>query len=145
MITEEAKENQKKKQIDGGIQLCEEAIAKAEKYERLKDNKDWQGYLDDLKILAGLHEREIRMGISMILEAPETGYIKKDDFGKDTYISSKRDWIHFIERHEIQRQEAETWTKEPERVMALAAMAREKLPVLKEKLAELAAGVNGTK
>ena len=137
MITEKDKDLQKKEKLENGIRLCEEALAKAEKYERLKDNKDWQGYLEDLKVLSTLHEREIKVGISMFMDAPNTGHVKKGDFDKEVYVSSKQDWMDFISRHEIQKQECENWIKEPDRVILLASMAREKLPMLKEKLAEI--------
>jgi hypothetical protein len=140
MLTEAAKEKISKDKIASGIRICEEAMAKAEKYERLKENKDWLGYLDDLKILAGLHENEIKMGQSMLIDAPNTGYVKHDDFEKEVYVSSKKDWTDFIIRHQIQKQEAENWIKEPERILTMATMARERLPILKEKLAEIERG-----
>ena len=137
MITEKDKVSQQKEKLENGIRLCEEAISKAEKYERLKDNKDWQGYLEDLKVLVTLHEREIKVGVSMLLEAPTTGHVKRDNFDKDVYVSSREDWTNFISHHEIQKEECENWIKEPDRVILLASMAREKLPMLKEKLSEI--------
>lgn len=137
MITELDKEKAQKEKLENGIRLCEDTIAKAEKYERLKDNKDWQGYLDDLKVLIGLHEREIKMGASMIPEAPFQSHIKHDEVGREVVVSSKEDWMDFISRHETQRAELSSWLKEPERIVAMAAMAREKLPMLRDKLAEI--------
>ena len=138
MITEQEKEKQARQKVESGIRLCEEAIQKAEKYERLKENKDWQGFLDDLKDVIRLHENEIRMGESMLVDAANNGYVKTDDFGKQIYVSSRKDWTDFIVRHQIQKADAETWLKEPDRILAMAALAREKLPVLKEKLVEYA-------
>lgn len=137
MISELDKNKQKKEKIENGIRLCEDALAKSEKYERLKDNKDWQGYLDDLKVLVTLHDREIMVGAAMVVDAPNSGYVKKDDFGKDTYVNSKRDWLDFISRHEIQKTEAQNWAKEPEKILSLATLAREKLPMLKKSLSEI--------
>lgn len=137
MITEQDREKAQIEQIENGIRLCEEVLAKAEKYERLKENKDWQEYLNDLKILVDLHDREIRLGVTMIPDAPNSAYIKTDDFGKPSVVSSRADWADFIARHEVQRMELSNWIKEPDRILAMASMAREKIPVLKEKLKEI--------
>ena len=137
MISESEKEKIQKDQLERGIRVCEEAVAKAEKYERLKDNADWKGFLDDLKVVESLHEREIAMGESMLIDAPNTGYLKMSAKGSQEYVSSRQDWIDFIIRHQIQKADCATWIKEPESIIAMAAMAREKLPSLKEKLMEL--------
>jgi len=137
MITEEAAEKNKIEQLESGIRLCEEAITKAEKYERLKDNKDWQAFLEDLKILSEQHEKQIKWAASMLPDAPNNGYVKQDALGKESYISSKADWIDFISRHEIERSECAKWIKEPDYVLRMAALSRDKLPLLKEKLKEL--------
>lgn len=137
MITEQDQENQSRKKIESGIRLCEEAMAKAEKYERLQDNKDFKGFLEDLNILVGLHEREIAMGVSSLPDAPATGYMRTDDFGKQQLVSSKADWADFISRHEIQKKELLNWIQEPERILKMASLAREKLPLLKDKLSEM--------
>jgi len=136
MITEQEKENQKVKQIRNGIRICEEAIAKAEKYERLKDNKDFIDYLKDLKILADLHDREIKMGESMLIDAPNSGYVKTA-FEKQEYVSSRQDWIDFIIRHQIQKAECTKWVKEPDQIIAFASLCREKLPLLQQQLSEI--------
>jgi hypothetical protein len=137
MITEKDKEDSQIKKLEGGIRLCEEAIAKAEKYERLKENKDWQGYLEDLRVLSTLHEKEIKMGTTLIADAPNTGYVKHDASGSESYTSSKSDWVDFICRHEIERTILNTWIKEPDHMVTMASLAREKLPILKKKLDEL--------
>ena len=136
MITEAMKEKEAREKIENGIKICEEAMAKSEKYERLKDNKDWQAFLGDLQVLSDLHDREIKMGESMILDAPNTGYVKLDGFGNQKYVSSRQDWIDFIVRHQTQKAECSNWIKEPKHILTLAAMAREKLPMLKDKLKE---------
>lgn len=138
MITEEDKERAKKTEVQRGIRICEEAMAKAEKYERLKDSPDWQGYLSDLKVLADLHDKEIRMAETMLIDAPSTGYLKMKDSGAQEYVSSREDWVDFIVRHQIQKSDCLAWVKEPEHILTLAALAREKLPILKEKLSEMA-------
>ena len=137
MLTEQDREKQKIEKTQNGIQICEDALKKSEKYERLKDNADWKGFLDDLKVIESLHEREIAMGESMLTDAPNTGYLKMSAKGSQEYVSSRQDWIDFIVRHQIQKAECSTWIKEPESIIAMAAMAREKLPSLKEKLMEL--------
>lgn len=137
MLTEADREKSNKTKVESGIRLCEDAIAKAEKYERLKDNKDWQGHLEDLKVLMTLHDREIKMAIGMIIDAPFTSYVKKNDVGQEVMVSSRQDWTEFIARHEIQRTDCENWIKEPDRIIAMATLAREKLPMLREKLSEL--------
>jgi len=136
VITEEEKERIARETAQRGIRLCEEAIAKAEKYERLKDNPDWKGFLDDLKTLASLHEKEIEWARSMLVDAPHTGYLKMNDQGRQEYVSSRDDWTHFIVRHHIQKTECENWVKEPEHLLTLAGLSREKLPSLKEKAKE---------
>jgi hypothetical protein len=145
MITEEEKERLQKEKIEQTIKICEEAISKAEKYERLKDNPDWRGYLTDLKVIADLHDKEIEWGKSMLIDAPSNGYLKMGSKGTQEYVSSREDWVQFIVRHHIQKQECTNWIKEPEHILTMAAMAREKLPMLKDKIAELsnAAVVNG--
>jgi hypothetical protein len=144
MITEQDKDKFKIEKLKNGITMCEDALAKSEKYERLQENSDWKEYLNDLKVLASLHEKEIRMGEMMLLDAPNTGYIKHEG-DKEVFVSSKEDWLDFITRHEIQRQEAEKWMSEPERILKMAAYSREKLPLLKKQLDEIqnATGRNG--
>ena len=137
-ITEEEKEARLKKEIQIKVQACEESIAKAEKYERLKDNPDWQGFMEDLKNLSNLHEKEIKWGRSMLLQAPNDGYLKRGKEGKQEYVSSKRDWTDFIVEHEIRKEECDKWEKEPGYIMSMAAMSRQALPIYKEKLSELA-------
>ena len=124
MITEQQKEKEAREKLENGIRICEEAMAKSEKYERLKDNKDWQGFLGDLRVLTDLHDREIKMGESMILDAPNTGYVKHDGFGNEKYVSSRQDWIDFIMRHQIQKTECSNWIKEPDQILTMAAMVR---------------------
>lgn len=148
MITEKDKEAASRKKIENATRLCEESLEKAEKYERLKENKDWQGHLEDLKILISSHEREISLAVSMLPDAPNTGYLKHDANGQETYVSSKLDWIDFIGRHEIMRASLATFIKEPDYMMEMASLAREKLPLLKKSLQELshepvASGSNG--
>lgn len=143
MITENDREKVATEKIEDGIRLCEDAIAKAEKYERLNDNKDWQGYFQDLKILVNLHEREIGVAVSMIPDAPNNSHVKHNDHGKEMVVSSKADWTDFIARHEIQKNELLNWIEEPKRILAMASMAREKLPTLKEKLKEMSTVTNG--
>lgn len=130
MITESDKEKQELSRIKNGIRLCEETIAKSEKYERLQDNPDWKSFLGDMKVLADLHEKEIQTGTMLLIDAPNDGHAGSEG----TYISSKQDWVDFIIRHQIQRQECLKWIEEPDRILAAARMAREKLPLLKEKL-----------
>ena len=137
MITEEEKEQNLKKEILIKVQACEEAIAKAEKYERLKENPDWQGFMEDLKALSNLHEKEIKWGRQMVIQAPNDGYLKINQGGKQEYVSSKRDWMDFIVEHEIRKEECDKWEKEPGYIMSMAAMSRQDLPVYKEKLKEL--------
>lgn len=136
MITEKAKNEVGRQKIENGIRICEEALEKSEKYERLNENKDWKGYLEDLKILESLHDKEIQMGVMLMVDAPNHGYMKKE-LEKETYVSGKQDWTDFIIRHQIQKAELSNWIKEPERILAMASLAREKLPVLKKKLEEL--------
>src|SRR5271165_127344 len=136
MITERDKEKSQKDQLESRISLFEEAVLKAEKYERLQDNKDWQGYLADLEVLMDKHELEIKSGISLVLDAPNTGYVKMENL-KQVYVSSKQDWIDFVERHEIQKQELLNWIREPDRILKIAAAARERIPDLKKQLKEL--------
>lgn len=137
MITEKDKTKASADKIKSGIRICEEALAKAEKYERLNENKDWKGYLEDLRIVSEIHGREVESGVQMLMDAPNNGHVKKDDFGKEIYVSSKADWTDFIVRHQIQKLEAMTWLKEPERILKMAALCREKLPFLKNQLAEI--------
>lgn len=136
MITEEAKELAQMEKLENGIRLCNEALAKAEKYERLDEKKDWKEYLGDLKILAEVHDREILMAISQMDEAPNTTYFRPTEDGGRT-VSSKLDWVDFIRNHKIRADQCREWIREPGHVIALAKQARDTLPVLKEKLAEL--------
>ena len=136
-ISEEEKERIVKEQAKQKIQAYEEAIAKAEKYERLKDNPDWQAFLDDLKSLADIHDRDIEWAKEMLLDAPNDGYLKMGAGGKQEYVSSRMDWLDYIARHQIEKKECLKWTKEPGFIMQMAAMARERLPALKEKVMEL--------
>lgn len=143
MITEQNKEKLKMEKLSSSIQLCEEAIIKAEKYERLKENKDWLSYLADLQILVEQHEKEIRNGSQLLINAPRTGHTKINDAGSQVYVSSKDDWLDFIMRHEIQKGHLINLLKEPGYILEMAQIAREKLPVLKKNLEDLSAGGNG--
>jgi hypothetical protein len=136
MITEESKYKLRIEKIENGIRICEDAIAKAEKYERLKENKDWQAFLGDLKVLGDLHDKEIRMGEQMLLDAPNTGYLKLE-MDKQVYVSSRQDWIDFIVRHQIQKEENVKWIKEQDHILKFADMCREKLPTLQKELEAL--------
>ena len=135
--TEEEKERVAKEQSKLKIRAFVEAIAKAAKYERLKDNAEWQAFLADLKILADLHEKDIEWAKEMLLDAPNDGYLKMGAGGKQEYVSSKMDWMDYIARHQIEKKECLKWTKEPGYIMAMAAMARERLPIEKQKVVEL--------
>lgn len=137
MITEADKERLQKENIKQAIQFCEETILKAEKYERLQENKDWRDFIEDLKILGEQHDKQIKYAATMILDAPNAGYVKHDPSGSEAYVSSKSDWVDFMSRHEIEKLECRKWIKEPEFVISAANLAREKLPILKKKLAEL--------
>jgi hypothetical protein len=137
MITEEDRERLSLEKVKKAIAFCEESMVKAEKYERLSENKDWQDHLKDLRVLADLHAREITSGSAMLINAPRTGYIKINDAGNQVYVSSKDDWLDFMMRHEIERSEILKWLKEPEAVLSMAQTAREKLPILKKQLAEM--------
>lgn len=135
MLTEKVKSKIEKEKIESGIIQCKEIISKAEKYERLKDNKDWQEYLNDLKILGELHEKQIKVGVQALVDAPNSGHVKRE-MEKDVYVSSKQDWLDFILRHQIQMMECDKWIKEPERILTLAKMSRDHLPKLESKLKE---------
>ena len=137
METEESKERNKIDLLERQIKTCEEGIAKAEKYERLKDNQDWKDFILDLKILAEKHDQEIKNAEVYLLDAPNTGYLKLDATGRQAYVSSREDWIDFIVRHQIQKEENLKWLKEPDYVLRFAALSREKLPEFQKHLREL--------
>ena len=141
-LTEIAKEEIKAQELKNLIQICEEAIEKSEKYERLSDNKDWKGYMEDLQILINLHDREIKFGINLMTEAPNSSYAKSSNSGEQQIVSSKQDWSDFIIRHQVVRDELDKWIKEPDRIIEMSRQAREKLPILKEKLTALMHGGN---
>lgn len=131
-ITEEAREKQDAQRLKDGIRICEEAIKKAEKYERLSENPDWHAFWEDLDLIIEKHEKDIRYGVSQLPDAPGQTLMN----GNGTKISSKQDWADFIAQHEVQKMQLEYWKKDPVRIIALAQMAREKLPMLKEQLAK---------
>lgn len=133
MITEQDREKTEIQKLENGIRFCEEAITKSEKYERLEENQDWKEFWKDIEILIGVHDKEILMGISMLPDAPNNTVVKTNDAGKQAVVSSKQDWMDFIIRHEIQRDELKSWMKEPLRILELARQARERLPELREK------------
>ncbi len=137
MITEAENERLKIKKLENGIRLCEETITKAEKYERLQENKDWLSHLEDLKILIEQHDKEILLASSMIPDAPSHPYVTTDEAGRSKVVSSREDWMNYISVHEIKRTLLKSWLKEPELILAGAALAREKLPVLKKELDSL--------
>jgi hypothetical protein len=137
MITESENERLKIKKLQNGIRLCEESIAKAEKYERLKENKDWQGYLNDLTIVADQHDKEILIACTMIPDAPSHPYVSTGEMGHTKVISSREDWMNYITTHEIKRAQIRSWLKEPGFILAQAALAREKLPIFKKELKAL--------
>jgi hypothetical protein len=141
MITEEDKEKQAIKKLEDGISLCEQALDKSEKYERLNDNTDWKGFWDDVKILIGKHDQEIRMAESYLTDAPNTTYVKMDGDSQKV-VSSKADWLDFIVRHQIQKQELERWMSEPKWILEMAEQARKQIPILKEKINLMKKGEN---
>ena len=87
--------------------------------------------------MADLHEKDIEWAKEMLLDAPNDGYLKMGAGGKQEYVSSKMDWMDYIARHQIEKKECLKWTKEPGYIMAMAAMARERLPIEKQKVVEL--------
>lgn len=130
MLTEQMKEQAAIEKVKNGIRLCDEAITKAEKYERLQENPDWKNYLKDLEIRAGMHDREIQLALSQLDEAPNNSHVGAD--GK--VVSSKMDWVDFIRNHKIRADLYREWIQEPESILKFAALARQTLPDLKKKL-----------
>lgn len=137
MITEQNREHIKIEKLKENIQICDEILHKSEKYERLIENSDFKAFLDDLKIVISLHEREIKFGQSLMIEAPNQSYVKMSDTGKEMIVSSKSDWMDFIIRHAVQKDTLENWLKEPRDIIEKAQKARAAIPVLKKQLSEL--------
>ena len=98
--------------------------------------------MEDLQILINLHDREIKFGINLMTEAPNSSYAKSSNSGEQQIVSSKQDWSDFIIRHQVVRDELDKWIKEPDRIIEMSRQAREKLPILKEKLTALMHGGN---
>jgi hypothetical protein len=130
LITEADKESQTIKRLEDAIALCEQTISKAEKYERLNENKDWQDFWKDVEFIAQTHDKEIKLAEESLVDAPENTYLKGDGI----VVSSRLDWANYIARHYIQRQELLRWMNEPKWILDMAAQARAKLPELKNKL-----------
>lgn len=143
MLTEEDQERQDIERIKSAIQVCNDGIAKAEKYERLSMNPDWKDFLKDLEIRASMHDKEIQLAIGIMDEAPNSTVVKD---GK--LISSKLDWVDFIRNHKIRSDVIRSWAKDPELMMSFASDCRKRLPILLKQLEKykkepIGAGGNG--
>ena len=139
-ITEEARITQEIEQDKNQISICEDAIQKAELYERLEENSDWKAWKELLRKASALHEQEIQQGIKALINAPGSTIVRATQ-GGDVIISSRDDWQEFITRHEIMRSNLEEWLKEPGLMIGLARKAREVLPGLKERLIKHESGL----
>jgi hypothetical protein len=145
-LTEQDRQALEKKRIADAITVANQAISKAEKYERLSQNPDWKDHLRDLESIIHMHDREIKGAEEMLVDAPSVAYVKPDSKGIPILVSSITDWANHIRLHTIQKQQIERWLKEPEHIMEMARIARENLPILEEglkKYEEVPVGSNG--
>lgn len=132
MLTPEDELKGKKETVEENIQLAEDILRKAEKYERLKGNPDWEGVLNDIKVLMGLHDREIANALAQLTAVRPSGTMAQDKkvYGRD-------DWFDFILGHQIRKEQLQEALNEQKRILDAAKMAREALPKLKEQLEKM--------
>lgn len=141
-ITEAQREKAEKEKLENGVAICEQALQKAEKYERLQENNDWKEYLEDLRVLIGAIQKDIDFAVMMMVDAPNTTVVKMGESGKEATVSSKQDWADFIIQKKVRKDTIEGWLTEPEKILFLAKQSRDLLPKLKEKISVLEAGEN---
>ena len=121
MITEEDRVRERQDKLHDSIRLCQDILKKAEKYERLKDNDDWKGVLEDINILRDLHRREIDSAQKMMT--------------RQSFFRKMRT-VDFIVEHQIRLEQIEEALKEMDRIIAAAKIARERLPEFQTQLRE---------
>lgn len=132
MLTPENELKGSKETMEGNISLAEDILRKAEKYERLKGNPDWEGVLEDIKVLMGIHDKEISNALAQLTSVRPSGTMAEDNkvYGRD-------DWFDFILMHQIRKEQLQEALNEQKRILEAAKMAREALPKLKDKLEKI--------
>lgn len=119
MITEEDREKKEKDLVSENIQIAQEMLQKSEKYERLKGNPDWEGVKEDIKIVCDIHRREIKYATEML---PRLSFFKR------------MKTVDFITEHQIRLEQLEEALQEERRILEAGRLARETLPLLRERL-----------
>lgn len=128
-LTPEDELKQKKAVVEDNLKLAEDILKKAEKYERLKGNPDWEGVLEDVKVLIGIHGKQIENALSQIVDVRPTGSVAENKvvYGRD-------DWFDFILQHQVRKEQLMEGLNEQSRILEAAELARKSIPILQKQL-----------
>lgn len=103
--------------LQNELRYWTEVLQKSEKYERLKENEDWQDVFKEIRHVLKVHNDEIAKALDTL-----TGLGPKDrEQANDVVLI-----------HQIRKEQVEEALKEPERILEMAKRARERIPEVKE-------------
>lgn len=125
MITEDSRKKKKLENIDAELKYLKQVVDTAPRYERLIENDDFKAVLEDLKNVVASHDYEIQRTMALLGTAPS--------FFKQMRIAT------ILTAHQIQKDQVLTAIARPERIVFLAAQAREKIAILKKQRQEVLA------
>jgi len=117
MQTMEVVEDRKKVILDEKKQFLEDIIKAAARYERLLTNKDFQDVLSDLRTIADLHDKEVKVYLTMYTSA--SSFFKKIRFAE------------VMSQHQSKKETIEEAVNYPSLIVQKAEIAREELAKLK--------------
>ncbi len=122
MITEESRKQKKLASIEEELKYLKQVVDAAPRYERLIENDDFKAVLEDLKNVVASHDHEIQRTMALYGTAPS--------FFKQMRLST------ILMAHQIQKDQILTAIARPDRIVFLAAQARERIAVLKKQRQE---------
>lgn len=99
-----------------------EVLQKSEKYERLKDDGDWQDVFKEIRHVLKVHDDEIAKALETL-----SGLNPRD----------REDANSVILIHQIRKEQIQEALNEPERIADLARRARERIPDIKEEIRKI--------
>jgi len=114
-------------QLESDISFAKEVLLKAEKYERLMEDKDFKDFLKDFEEGFGIHAKEVDSSLGML-----TGSSPRQ----------QEDLFRIILIHQAKKESVKQLVDRPLEIVKLAVEKRKQLPVLEEKLREAQEAIN---
>ncbi len=105
--------------LQNELRYWTEVLQKSEKYERLKDNEDFQEVFKELRFVAEAHGKEIQTALGTLTQLKTSERLEAYDV---------------ILTHQTRLEQIEEALKEPERIIEMAKKARERIPEVKEEM-----------